>query len=177
MSPLMLFTTTDQSAPLGHAGGHRHPVVAGRLQQPGVADGDPRHVLDGDGLLVVGQPVGRTPKARIVRSKQPISVGIVRSQHGILTRKLDHANQAQNNTVRRPPTFGPSPQSHWAHMPVLRLRGRVSRAKGPGSQPRAAFETDVRGTAYAPRDMRVRYRKVPEGGFPGFAGAQWIGFL
>ena len=56
-----------------------------------------------------------------------MSVGIVRSQHGIVTRNLDQANQAQNSTVERPAMLGPSPQSHWAHMPGSGNHGRNTR--------------------------------------------------
>jgi len=69
----------------------------------------------------------RPPKARIARSKQAISVGIVQSQHGIVTRNRDHANHAQNSTVGRPATSAPCPQSHWAHMPGSGSHGRNTR--------------------------------------------------
>jgi hypothetical protein len=45
----------------GHAGGDREAVVAGGGDHVGVADRDPGHVLQRDGLLVVAQPVGRDP--------------------------------------------------------------------------------------------------------------------
>ncbi len=62
--------------------------------------------------LSVNQYVGTPPNTRIARSKQPITVGIVRSHTGNTTRNRDHANQAQNNNVARPAIVGPVPQSH-----------------------------------------------------------------
>ena len=44
-----------------HAGPDRQPVVPTGGHDVGVADRHPRHVLHGDGLLVVGQRVGRHP--------------------------------------------------------------------------------------------------------------------
>jgi hypothetical protein len=57
-----------------HAGADRQPVVPPRGHDVGVAHRHPRDVLDGDGLLVVGQRVGRHPA-------QPPQRGVQAAQH------------------------------------------------------------------------------------------------
>jgi hypothetical protein len=53
---------------------------------------------------------------------------MVRSQVGITTRNLEHANQAQNNSVARPAIVGPLPQSHWAQYAApATMRRRLNR--------------------------------------------------
>jgi hypothetical protein len=66
---------------------------------------------------------------RSVASRHPINVPRVWSHAGITTRNLDHANHAQNNTVRLtvpsgPGTLGPSPQSNCNHRPGSVIHGR-----------------------------------------------------
>ena len=53
------------------------------------------------------QQVGAPPKARMARSRQPTTVGNVRSHVGITTRNRDHPNHAPNRFVARPLIIGP----------------------------------------------------------------------
>jgi len=50
-----------------------------------------------------------SPKIRTARSRPITTLGIVLSRNGTTTRNRDHASHAQNNTVARPATSGPSP--------------------------------------------------------------------
>jgi hypothetical protein len=61
------------------------------------------------GTYSVSAYVGAAPNLRSVRSSAITTDGIVLSHNGNTTRKRDHANHAQNNTVARPATVGPSP--------------------------------------------------------------------
>src|SRR4051794_29122593 len=81
--------------------------------------------------LSVNRYDGTPPIRRNVVSRQATSVGRVRSQVGITTRNLDHANHAQNNSVARitpgfvgSGTFGPQPQSNCSHRPGSVIHGR-----------------------------------------------------
>ncbi len=74
--------------------------------------------------LSVNAYVGAPPKRRSVVSRQPSSVGSVRSQVGTTTRNRDQANHAQNSSVLRPAIFGPSPQSNCSHSPGSGTHGR-----------------------------------------------------
>ena len=85
--------------------------------------------------LSVSQYVGAPPKARMARSKQATTVGSVRSQVGITTRNLDHANHAQKRFVARPSMSGPVPQSHWAHIPGSGIQGRYTRRRPAPERP------------------------------------------
>ena len=67
--------------------------------------------------LSVNAYVGAPPTRRSVASRQPSSVGKVRSHVGSTTRNRDQASHAQNNNVDRPSIFGPSPQSNCSHNP------------------------------------------------------------
>jgi hypothetical protein len=57
--------------------------------------------------LSVSAWIGAPPNARSVRSKAITIDAIVR--YVSTTRQRDHASHAQNNTVDRPATIGPSP--------------------------------------------------------------------
>jgi len=74
--------------------------------------------------LSVSRYVATPPIRRSMASRQATSVPNVWAQAGIATRNRDHASQAQNNWVRRPPTRGPSPQSTWIHRPGSGTHGR-----------------------------------------------------
>jgi len=77
--------------------------------------------------LSVSRYVGAPPTARNVVSRHDTSVPIVRSHVARMTRNRDHASQAQNKFVRRPPIRGPSPQSNCSHIPGSGTHGRYLR--------------------------------------------------
>ena len=112
-------------------GVHGQAVVPARGHDHRMPDRDPGDVLDGDGLLVVGQRIRRRPTdpARTVVSRHVNSVPSLRSQVGITTRNRDQASQAQNSNVGRgrpsgPNTIGPAPQSNCNHKPGSVIHGR-----------------------------------------------------
>lgn len=74
--------------------------------------------------LSVSRYAGAPPICRSAVSIQDTRVPNVWSGVGLTTRNRDQDNQAQNSCVRRPPTFGPSPQSNWHHMPGSGTHGR-----------------------------------------------------
>ncbi len=77
--------------------------------------------------LSVRAYVGEPPKRRRVSSTQAMTVGIVRSQVGMITRNLDQASHAHHSRVPRPSIVGPSAQSHWNHIPGSGIQGRKTR--------------------------------------------------
>ncbi|WP_220450447.1 hypothetical protein [Streptomyces flaveus] len=91
-----------------------------------------------------------------------ITVGGVRSQTGITTRKRDHAGHAQNNSVSRslpPPglgTFGPHPQSNCNQRPGSAIHGRKYDGGRPATVPfaRATARRVVRSYPVDPSSWR-----------------------
>jgi hypothetical protein len=75
--------------------------------------------------LVIGQRVARRATER---SQRPIERHHHRPHRPIPERDDDpkrlHASQAQNTTVPRPATLGPSPKSHCIHSPASVTHGR-----------------------------------------------------
>jgi hypothetical protein len=111
-----------------HAGADRQPVVPPRRHGVGVADRHPGDVLDGDGLLVIRMRVGRHPPSRRgVASRQPSTLGRVRSQAGRTTRYRDQASHAHHSHTCRRSTRGPVPQSSCSHKPGSGTQGRNTR--------------------------------------------------
>ncbi|MFF3128734.1 hypothetical protein ACFVRD_42270 [Streptomyces sp. NPDC057908] len=74
--------------------------------------------------LSVSTQVGAPPIRRSVVSRQATRVPRVQSQTGITTRNRDQDSHAQNSQVRRPPIFGPSPQSNCRQRPGSGIHGR-----------------------------------------------------
>jgi hypothetical protein len=70
--------------------------------------------------------VGTPPNRRSVESTQATTVGRVRSSVGMITRNRLQASQAHHRQVLCPSTIGPSPQSHWNHMPGSGIHGRYT---------------------------------------------------
>jgi transposase len=65
-----------------------------------------REILRKAALGSTGQ-LGAPPNERIARSRQPTTVGKVRSHVGITIRNRDHPSHAQNRFVGRPLIVGP----------------------------------------------------------------------
>ena len=110
----------------GHAG---RAEVLDHLDRPG---GHPDEEQIGIGIvgldddLEAGGPRvswHAPPMMRHVRSSAATTEPILRSLRGRTTRKRLHASQAQNNTVREPPTIGPSPKLFWSHKPSSGIQG------------------------------------------------------
>ena len=95
-----------------------------------VADRDPGDMLDGHGLLVVGQQVGRDPAEAAQRD-------VDRGQHrglGLVQQRQHHPEpgpgQPQAEQDRgRPADPRAVPKSYWAHMPGSGTHGRNTRRR------------------------------------------------
>ena len=113
----------------GFTGQHRDAVVATEGDGCAVADRDPGDVSGGDGLLVVGEQVGRGAAQDAedpVQSGEDTGCGAVpqrRSRPGIGTTPTT----PPDSTTLRPATSGPSPKSYCSHSPGSVIQGRCTR--------------------------------------------------
>ena len=113
----------------GFAGQHRDAVVAAEGDRGAVADRDPGDVSGGDGLLVVGQQVGRGAADDAedpVQSGEDTGCGPVpqrESRPGIGSTPTT----PPDSTTLRPATIGPSAKSYCSHSPGSVIQGRCTR--------------------------------------------------